>query len=101
MSAPERLYYADSFLKSFPAAVTDVRELSRTEGESVWQIALDCTAFYPPAVASPMIPACFALSLRWRVLDIAVESVEEDDQGQVWHFVRKPLSCRRQSRWPH
>jgi alanyl-tRNA synthetase len=93
MSAPERLYYADSFLKSFPAAVTDVRELSHTDGESVWQIALDCTAFYPTSGGQPYDTGVLrAVSPGGALLDIAVESAEEDDQGQVWHFVRKPLS---------
>jgi len=27
-----RLYYSDAFLKSFNATVTDIREVSRTEG---------------------------------------------------------------------
>jgi len=94
MSVPDRLYYADSFLKSFPAAVTDVRELSRAEGESVWQIALDRTAFYPTSGGQPYDAGHLrAVSPGGATLDIAVESVEEDDQGQVWHYVRKPLAA--------
>jgi len=92
MSVPERLYYADSFLQSFPAAVTDVREVSRAEGESVWQIALDRTAFYPTSGGQPFDTGMLrAVSAGGASLDIAVESVEEDEQGQVWHFARKPL----------
>jgi alanyl-tRNA synthetase len=93
MSVAERLYYADSFLKSFPAAVVDVRELSRSGGESVWQIALDRTAFYPTSGGQPNDTGLLrAVSPGGAALDIGVESVEEDEHGQVWHFVRKPLS---------
>jgi alanyl-tRNA synthetase len=93
MSASERLYYADSFLQSFPASVADVRELSRAEGESVWQIALDRTAFYPTSGGQPFDTGLLrAVSAGGASLDIPVDSVEEDDQGQVWHFVRKPLA---------
>jgi alanyl-tRNA synthetase len=93
MSAPERLYYTDSFLQSFPAVVADVRELSRAEGESVWQIALDRTAFYPTSGGQPFDTGVLrAISPGGASLDISIDSVEEDENGQVWHYVRKPLS---------
>jgi alanyl-tRNA synthetase len=93
MPVAERLYYADSFLKSFPAAVVDVRELSRSGGESVWQIALDRTAFYPTSGGQPNDTGLLrAVSPSGTALDIPVDSVEEDEHGQVWHYVRKPLS---------
>jgi alanyl-tRNA synthetase len=93
MPAPERLYYTDSFLQSFPAVVADVRELSRAEGESVWQIALDRTAFYPTSGGQPFDTGVLrAISPGGASLDIPIDSVEEDENGQVWHFVRKPLS---------
>lgn len=93
MPAAERLYYADSSLKSFHAAVADVREHSRTEGESLWQIALDRTAFYPTSGGQPFDTGRLsAHSPGGASLDIPVESVEEDEHGQVWHFVRKPLA---------
>jgi len=92
MPAPERLYYADSFLQSFPAVVADVRELSRAESESLWQIALDRTAFYPTSGGQPFdMGVLRAFSPGGVSLDVPVDSVEEDDRGQVWHFVRKPL----------
>jgi alanyl-tRNA synthetase len=92
MPAPERLYYADSFLQSFPAVVTDVREISRTEGVSVWQIALDRTAFYPTSGGQPFDTGLLrAVAPGGATMDVPVESVEEDDHGQVWHFVHKPL----------
>jgi alanyl-tRNA synthetase len=93
MPVAERLYYADSFLKSFPAVVVDVRELSRSGGESVWQIALDRTAFYPTSGGQPNDTGLLrAVSPSGAALDIPVDSVEEDESGQVWHYVRKPLS---------
>ena len=93
MPVAERLYYADSFLKSFPAVVADVRELSRSGGESVWQIALDRTAFYPTSGGQPNDTGRLrATSPGGASLEIPVDSVEEDEHGQVWHFVRKPLS---------
>jgi alanyl-tRNA synthetase len=93
MPVAERLYYADSFLKSFPAVVADVRELSRSGGESVWQIALDRTAFYPTSGGQPNDTGLLrAVSPSGAALDIPVDSVEEDESGQIWHYVRKPLS---------
>jgi alanyl-tRNA synthetase len=93
MPATERLYYTDSFLQSFPAVVADVRELSRAEGESVWQIALNRTAFYPTSGGQPFDTGLLrAIAPGGASIDIAVDSVEEDDPGQVWHYVRKPLA---------
>ncbi|HUB20239.1 MAG TPA: DHHA1 domain-containing protein [Acidobacteriaceae bacterium] len=93
MPAPERLYYADSFLRSFPAAVADVRELSRSDGASLWQIALDRTAFYPASGGQPFDTGLLrAISPGGASMDVPIDSVEEDDHGQVWHFVRKPLA---------
>jgi alanyl-tRNA synthetase len=93
MPVTDRLYYADSFLQAFPAHVADVREVSRIEGESFWQIALDRTAFYPTSGGQPFDTGLLrAVSPNGASLEIPIDSVEEDDQGQVWHFVRKPLS---------
>src|ERR1700691_1107209 len=94
MAASERLYYADSFLKSFSATVTDVREVSRSDGESVWQLALDRTAFYPTSGGQPHDTGILrAVSRGGASLDIPVESVEEGEGDVVWHFVRKPLTA--------
>jgi alanyl-tRNA synthetase len=93
MPGPVRLYYADSFLQSFPAVVADVREVSRADGESVWQIALDRTAFYPTSGGQPFDTGLLrAVSPGGASLEIPIDSVEEDEAGQVWHFVRKPLA---------
>lgn len=93
MSTAERLYYKDSFLKSFTAVVTDVRQLASNQGESVWQLAFDRTAFYPDSGGQPCdMGVSRATSPGGVALEVAVESVEEDEHGQVWHMVRKPLS---------
>ncbi|HTV81015.1 MAG TPA: alanyl-tRNA editing protein [Acidobacteriaceae bacterium] len=90
----ERLYYSDSFLTTFDAVVTDVREALRREGESVWQLALDRTAFYPTSGGQPADSGVLsAISRGGAALEVPVEQVEEDAHGEVWHFVRKPLTA--------
>jgi alanyl-tRNA synthetase len=88
----ERLYYADSALTQFAATVTDIRERSRTGGASLWQVALDRSAFYPTSGGQPFdtgtITATAASGAR---LEAPVTDVEEDEQGEVWHLTPKPL----------
>ena len=97
MAVAERLYYGDSFLRNFSATVGDIREVSRGDGESVWQVALDRTAFYPTSGGQPYdVGVLRAMSRGGAGLDVLVEGVEEDEQGEVWHFVRKPLSAGTQ-----
>jgi alanyl-tRNA synthetase len=89
-----RLYYTDSFLRSFSAKVADIREASRADGVSTWQIALDRSAFYPTSGGQPCDTGTLTTSSRsGAVLEAVVESVEEDEQGTVWHFTRKPLAA--------
>jgi alanyl-tRNA synthetase len=83
----ERLYYSDSFLRTFTGTVTDVRELAGSRGDLVWQVALDRTAFYPTSGGQPFDTGL----LRTAVLEVPVEQVEEDERGAVWHFLRQPL----------
>src|ERR1700761_297270 len=88
----DRLYYRDSFVRAFAANVTDIREASRADGVSIWQIALDQTAFYPTSGGQPFDTGMFrATSRNGAVLEVPIEAVEEDESGQVWHFTRKPL----------
>src|SRR5271154_2291385 len=88
----DRLYYDDAFLKSFSAQVLDIREASRADGVSIWQIALDRSAFSPASGGQPPDPGLLtATSRNGATLEVPIESVEEDDQGEVWHFTRKPL----------
>jgi alanyl-tRNA synthetase len=90
----ERLYYSSGILE-FEATVTDVRLHSR-EGSSpdaqIWQVALDRTAFYPEGGGQPWDTGVLrATAKSGAVLECIVERVEEDDAGEVWHSVRKPL----------
>lgn len=88
----ERLYYSDSFVRDFSARVTDIRELSRTDGQSVWQVALDRTAFYPDSGGQPHdLGLLRATSRNGAVLEVPVIAVEEDEHGEVWHQTLKPL----------
>lgn len=88
----ERLYYSGSFVRDFTAQVTDIRELSRSDGQSIWQIALDRSAFYPTSGGQPHdLGVLRATSRSGAVLEVPVMAVEEDDHGEVWHHTLKPL----------
>lgn len=88
----ERLYTGDSFLKSFQAVVTDIREHSRENQQTLWQIALDRSAFYPTGGGQPFDTGCLrATSRSGNTLELDVVAVEEDEHGELWHFVQKPL----------
>ena len=91
----DRLYYDDSFLSTFSARVVDIREASRTGGVSLWQIALDSTAFYPASGGQPSDIGVAAAKFTHdgAILEVPIESVEEDEAGHVWHFTRKPLTA--------
>jgi alanyl-tRNA synthetase len=88
----DRLYYADPSLASFDAHVSDIREVSRTQGKSLWQIALDRSAFYPTSGGQPHDTGVLtATSSGGALLEAPILAVEEDDQGEVWHTTPKPL----------
>ena len=84
----ERLYYSDSFLKAFAGTVAEVREDTGRENGSVWQVALDRSAFYPTSGGQPFDTGV----LRVGSQEIQVEQVEEDEEGTVWHFLREPIT---------
>jgi alanyl-tRNA synthetase len=87
-----RLYYADPSLSSFDAHVADIREVSRTEGRSLWQIALDRSAFYPTSGGQPHDTGLLrATSAGGAQIEAPILAVEEDEQGEVWHTTPKPL----------
>ncbi len=89
-----RLYYSDPLLASFDAHVSDIREVSRTEGRSLWQIALDQSAFYPTSGGQPHDTGLLtATSSGGALLEAPILAVEEDEQGEVWHTTPKPLSA--------
>jgi alanyl-tRNA synthetase len=97
----ERLYYeagaGDAAALEFRAVVTDVRLDFHGVGESgqkeqLWQVALDRTAFYPEGGGQPWDTGVLVATARsGAVLEAAVERVVEDEAGEVWHYVRKPL----------
>ncbi len=88
----DRLYYDDSFLRTFEAEVTDIREHARREGGSEWRIALDRSAFYPTSGGQPHDTGRLTATARsGATLDVAVSGVEEDEAGEVWHATSKPL----------
>jgi alanyl-tRNA synthetase len=88
----DRLYYDDPSLASFDAHVADIREVSRSEGRSLWQIALDRSAFYPTSGGQPHDTGVLtATSSGGALLEAPILAVEEDDQGEVWHTTPKPL----------
>jgi alanyl-tRNA synthetase len=94
-SVAERLYY-DSPLLEFEAKVTDIRldSTQQTEAgrEQLWQVALDRTAFYPTGGGQPWDTGMLVATSRSGArLEVPVERVEEDDAGEVWHYIRKPL----------
>lgn len=95
-SVAERLYYKDAALE-FRAVVTDIRLDSHAVGESglkeqVWQVSLDRTAFYPAGGGQPWDTGVLVATAKsGAVLEVSVERVEEDEAGEVWHYVRKPL----------
>jgi len=93
----ERLYY-DSPILEFTAHITDIHLVAKepnapADSAQLWQIALDRTAFYPEGGGQPCdIGLLIATAPSGTTLEIPVERVEEDEAGEVWHYVRKPLT---------
>ncbi len=75
---------------TFLAEVVDVRELARAGGRQLWQLALNQTSFEPVAGVSPA-GSLQAVSRSGATLVINVLAVQQDDTGQMWHTVNKPL----------
>jgi alanyl-tRNA synthetase len=90
----ERLYYSDSFLRTFTGEVTHVRELPGGSGKPAWQLSLDRTAFYPTSGGQPFDTGLLRTkSPGGHVREITVDQVEEDEEAAVWHFVTEPLAA--------
>jgi alanyl-tRNA synthetase len=88
----DRLYSADSFLTDFDAVVTDIQELSRAAGQSLWRVALDRSAFYPTGGGQPYDTGSLIATARSGAeLTAEIVNVEEDERGEVWHHTAKPL----------
>ena len=79
----ERLYYDNSLLFEFDAAVTAVK----TE-EPGYLIALDKSAFYPTSGGQP----CDTGVIKGEDVTVRVTDVMVDGEGVVWHQVTAPLS---------
>jgi alanyl-tRNA synthetase len=93
LQTSERLYYSDSFLQRFAGSVCTMREMKGGGGEPIWQLSLDRTAFYPTSGGQPFDTGVLsAHSHDGTPFEIAVEQVEEDEDGEVWHYVRQPLA---------
>lgn len=90
----EHLYYADSFLTDFDAVVTEIHELSRANGQSLWRVALDRSAFYPTSGGQPHDSGQLLAKARSGAeLTAEIVDVEEDEHGEIWHHTAKPLSA--------
>jgi alanyl-tRNA synthetase len=89
----ERLYSTDSFLRRFAAAVTNIREHSRGQDGSRWQLTLDRSAFYPTGGGQPHDSGELEASApSGAAVLLAVSDVEEDGSGELWHTVPKPVA---------
>jgi alanyl-tRNA synthetase len=89
----ERLYYSDSFRKTFPALVAEVQGQPGDAGSSIWRVALDRTAFYPTSGGQPFDTGVLrAATEGGAAQEIAVEQVEEDEAGTVWHYLGQSLA---------
>lgn len=92
MPETDRLYYSDSFLKSFTARVTKSRQLPGDNKDVVWQISLDRSAFYPTSGGQPFDTGMLSTPSGAHLpVEIPVEQVEEDEEGTVWHFIQTPI----------
>jgi alanyl-tRNA synthetase len=93
----QRLYY-DSPILEFAAHITDIRLVEKDpnaapDSAQLWQVALDRTAFYPEGGGQPWDTGLLiATAPSGATLEIPVERVEEDEHGEVWHSIRKPLT---------
>ena len=88
-----RLYYSDSFLRTFTGEVTNVRELPGGNGKPAWQLSLDRTAFYPTSGGQPFDTGMLrTTSPSGDAREISVRQVEEDEKEAVWHSVPEPLA---------
>jgi alanyl-tRNA synthetase len=76
----ERLYYDDSYLRTFEARVTAQRTVNDRPA-----VALDRTAFYPEGGGQPG---------DYGMLNgITVIDTQADDVGEVWHVLAAPLDA--------
>lgn len=92
VQSADRIYYDAPATLEFTAEVTAIRELARVDGQQVWQIALDRTAFYPTSGGQPYDTGVLVAKARSGAsLEVPITQVEEDELGEVWHTTSKPL----------
>ncbi|MEZ2346813.1 DHHA1 domain-containing protein [Terriglobus sp. RCC_193] len=92
VQSANRIYYDEPATLEFTAEVTAIRELARVDGQQVWQIALDRTAFYPTSGGQPYDTGVLVATARSGAsLEVPITNVEEDEAGEVWHTTAKPL----------
>lgn len=92
VQSANRIYYDEPATLEFTAEVTAIRELAKVDGQQVWQIALDRTAFYPTSGGQPYdMGVLLATARSGASLEVPITNVEEDESGEVWHTTSKPL----------
>lgn len=91
MNHSQRLYYEDSFLKTFTATVDQVREASGAQDGGRWLVSLDRSAFYPTSGGQPFDRGVLMVADE-PAQPIAVEEVSEDENGTVWHLVDRRIA---------
>jgi alanyl-tRNA synthetase len=92
VQSADRIYYDEPATLEFTAEVTAIRELAKVDGQQVWQIALDRTAFYPTSGGQPYDTGVLVAKARSGAsLEVPITLVEEDETGEVWHTTSKPL----------
>ena len=78
-----------SVAAEFRGVVTDVREESRVAGVQRWQVALESGE---AGMVAEEIVELEAVARSGAKLVVAVLQVVEDDAGQRWYLVEKPLA---------
>ncbi len=91
-----RLYKIDPLLTRFDAVVSDIQEFSHANGQTLWRMALNRTAFAPTRAAQPgeaplTRGRLIATARSGAELTAEIVHVEEDATGQIWHHTAKPL----------
>ena len=72
----------------FSASITDIQLQSREPSSVRWRIALSKTSFTPGDTG--FLEATSRSGTR---IQLAVLHVHEDEHGDIWHIVEKPLAA--------
>ena len=72
----------------FAAVITDIQLESRESSNVRWRIALNRTEFQPGDTG--VLEAASRSGTR---IELSVLSVVEDESGDIWHVVAKPLAA--------